>query len=79
MTVSRHLEEAAARLREAEIQITRASELSHSLQNQHVWLEGLTAYCKALADIHTYNNESIHEKLHELAAATGLKKFRSST
>jgi hypothetical protein len=78
MTVSRHLEEAVARLREAEVQITQVSDLPRSLENLHVWLQGLTAYCKAMADIHTYNNESIHEKLHELAAATGLKSFRSS-
>lgn len=78
MTVSRHLEEAAARLREAEAQIARAREGPPSFENQRVWLESLTAYCRALGDIHTYNNESIHEKLHELAAATGLKKFRSS-
>jgi hypothetical protein len=44
-----------------------------------MWLEALTAYCEALADIQTYNNESIHEKLHELAGRVGLKKFRSST
>lgn len=40
-----------------------------------LWLEALTAYCEALADIHTYNNESVHEKLHALAGRTGLRKF----
>ena len=79
MTVPRHLEEAAARLQEAEGKIASAREGPDSFENQRVWLEALTAYCKALADIHTYNNESIHEKLHELAGATGLKKFRSSS
>jgi hypothetical protein len=79
MTVARHLEEAAARLLEAETQIARAREGPHTYENQRDWLEALTAYCQALADIHTYNNESIHEKLHELAGVTGLKKFRSST
>jgi hypothetical protein len=78
MTVSRHLENAAARLQEAEAQIARAREGPPTLESQRAWLEALTAYCKALADIHTYNNESIHEKLHELAGVTGLKKFRSS-
>jgi hypothetical protein len=79
MTVPRHLEEAAARLQEAEAQIARARAHPDGVENQRAWLEGLTLYCKALADIHTYNNESIHEKLHELAGATGLKKFRSSS
>ena len=79
MTVSRHLEQAAARLQEAEAQIARVREDPATLENQRAWLEALTIYAKALADIHTYNNESIHEKLHELAGATGLKKFRSST
>jgi hypothetical protein len=78
MTVSRHLEQAVARLQEAEAHITRIREGSATLEDHRAWLEALTTYCKALADIHTYNNESIHEKLHELAAVTGLKKFRSS-
>lgn len=43
------------------------------------WLESLTAYCEALADIHTYNNESIHEKLHALAGRMGLRKFPSTS
>ena len=78
MTVSRHVEEAAARLQEAEARIGRVREDPFTLESQRAWLEALTLYCKALADIHTFNNESIHEKLHELAGVTGLKKFRSS-
>lgn len=78
MTVSRHLEQAAARLQEAETQIACAREGATSLENQRAWLEALTNYSQALADVHTYTNESIHEKLHELAGLTGLKKFRSS-
>jgi hypothetical protein len=78
MTVSRHVEEAAARLQEAEARIGRVREDPLTLESQRAWLEALTVYCKALADIHTFNNESIHEKLHELAGVTGLKKFRSS-
>ena len=75
MTVSRHVEEAAEKLKEAARQIALAREGPENVQNQRVWLEALTAYCEALADIHTYNNESIHEKLHELAGRIGLRKF----
>ncbi len=78
MTVFRHVEEAAEKLQEATRQIKLAREGPDTCENQRVWLEALTAYCEALADIHTYNNESVHEKLHELAGLTGLKKFRSS-
>lgn len=78
MTVSRHVEEAASKLQEAARQIALAREGPNSCENQRVWLEGLTAYCEALADIHTYNNESVHEKLHDLAGRMGLRKFPSS-
>jgi len=78
MTVSRHVEEAARKLKEADRQIALAREGPVTRENQQIWLEALTAYCQALADIQTYNNESIHEKLHELAGLAGLKKFRSS-
>ncbi|HSB43854.1 MAG TPA: hypothetical protein VLD60_02525 [Nitrospira sp.] len=78
MTVSRHVEEAAGKLKEASRQIALAREGPATCENQKIWLEALTAYCEALADIHTYNNESIHEKLHELAGRTGLRKFPAS-
>jgi hypothetical protein len=78
MTVSRHVEEAADRLKEAARQIALARESPATCDNQMVWLEALTAYCEALTDIHTYNNESIHEKLHELAGRIGARKFPSS-
>ncbi len=79
MTVSRHVEEAAGKLQEAARQIALAREGPDTSESQRAWLEGLTAYCAALADIHTYNNESIHEKLHELAGRIGLRKFPSSS
>lgn len=75
MTVSRHVEVAAERLKEAAQQIALAREGPDNVQNQRVWLEALTAYCEALADIHTYNNESVHEKLQALAGRIGLRKF----
>ncbi|MGQ0667015.1 MAG: hypothetical protein ACT4O4_08275 [Nitrospiraceae bacterium] len=79
MTVSRHVAEAVGKLKEAERQITLAREGPATCESQRVWLEALTAYCQALADIQTYNNESTHEKLHELAGLVGLRKFRSSS
>lgn len=78
MTVSRHVEGAAGKLQEAARQIALRREAPNSCENQRVWLEGLTASCEALADIHAYNNESVHEKLHELAGRMGLRKFPSS-
>ena len=75
MTVSRHVEDAAEKLKEAAQRIALAREGPDNVQNQRVWLEALTAYCEALADIHTYNNESIHEKLQALAGRIGLRKF----
>lgn len=79
MTVSRHLEEAGQRLKEARQRIDQVREGPVTCENQKIWLEALTVYCQALSDIQAYNNESIHEKLHELAARIGLRKFPSST
>lgn len=78
MTISRHVEEAAAKLQEAERRIASAREGPDTCENQRNWLEALTAYCEALADIQTYNNESVHEKLHALAGRMGLRKFPSA-
>lgn len=75
MTVSRHVEEAAEKLREAQRQIALAREAPPTSENLKVWLEALTAYCEALADIQAYNNESVHEKLHALAGRMGLRNF----
>ncbi len=77
MTVPRHLEDAAARLKTASARINEAKRGPITCENQQVWLEALTDYCEALAEIHSYNNESVHEKLHELAGRIGLKKFAS--
>jgi hypothetical protein len=78
MTVSRHLAEAAERLQRASALISQVRQGPVTCENQNQWLAALTDYCQALADIQTYNNESIHEKLHELAGLVGLRKFRSS-
>ena len=79
MTVSRHVEEAAEKLREAAREIALARESPATCENQRIWLEALTAYCEALADMHTYNNESVHEKLHALAGRMGLRTFPSTS
>jgi hypothetical protein len=78
MTVPHHLEEAANKLKAASMQIAQARGGPVTCENQRVWLEGLTQFCEALADIQTYNNESIHEKLHMLAGRIGLRTFPSS-
>jgi hypothetical protein len=75
MTVPKHLESAAAKLKEAERRIEGARGGPVTCENQQVWLEALTDYCMALAEIQAYNNESVHEKLHDLAGRVGLRKF----
>lgn len=75
MAVPKHLEEATVRLKEAALRIDAARALPFTSDAQKLWLEGVTDFCFALSDIHTYNNESIHEKLHELAGRMGLRKF----
>lgn len=78
MTVSKHLEEAVGRLKEASFRIEQAREKPSTLESQREWLSALTDYSSALSEIQEYNNESVHEKLHELAARVGLKQFPST-
>lgn len=75
MTVPKHLEDAVARLKEAEFRIDEARQGSVTCENQKLWLEALTDYCLALSEVQAYCNESVHEKLHELAGRIGLRKF----
>ncbi len=75
MTVPRHLEAAAAKMKEATFRIDEARQGPVTCENQKVWLEALTDYCLALSEVQAYCNESVHEKLHELAARIGLRKF----
>ncbi len=75
MAVPKHLEEAAARLKDASLRIAAVRELPFTAENQRAWLEALSDFCVALSDIQTYNNESVHEKLHELAGRIGLRQF----
>lgn len=75
MSVPRHLEAAAAKLKDASLRIEVAREGPVTCENQQRWLEALTDYCMALGDIQSFNNESIHEKVHELAGRIGLRTF----
>lgn len=72
MSLANHLDEATARMRQAALGIEAARGETPSLDSLRQWLEALTAYCEALADVHSFNNESIHEKLHEIAGRAGL-------
>ena len=78
MTLSKHLEEAVARLKEASWKIDEARAKPPTLENLQAWLNALTDYTMAVTDIHELTNESIHEKLHQLAARSGLKRFKSA-
>ena len=79
MTVSMHLAEAAAKLKEASFRIDEARQGPVTCENQKVWLEALTDYCLALSEVQSYNNESVHEKLHELAGRAGVRPFPGSS
>ncbi|MEW6544732.1 MAG: hypothetical protein AB1411_14130 [Nitrospirota bacterium] len=77
MALPKHLEEAVARLKEASARIDRAREEPVTLDSLKEWLAALTDFSAALADVQEYNNESVHEKLHEIAARLGLRRFPS--
>jgi hypothetical protein len=78
MSVPKHLAEAVARLKEASFRIDEARHGPVTCENQKVWLEALTDYCLALSEVQSYNSESVHEKLHELAGRAGIKPFPES-
>ncbi len=75
MAIPKHLEEAAARLKQAAARIDKAREEPPSLKALEQWLSALTDFSLALSDIQSFNNESVHEKLHELADRIGYKRF----
>ena len=75
MTLPKHLEEAVAKLEQASYLIEQARAKSLTLDSVQEWLEGLTGYVKAATEIQQLNNESVHEKLHELAGRVGLRQF----
>lgn len=75
MALPKHLDEAVAKLKAASFKIEQARAKPATLDNQQAWLVALTDFSMALSDIQEYNNESIHEKLHEIAARAGLRQF----
>jgi hypothetical protein len=75
MAIPKHLEEAAARLKQASTRIEAARAKPLTLATLQEWLGALTDFCSAMSDIQAFNNESIHEKLHELAGRAGIREF----
>ncbi|GKS60204.1 hypothetical protein YTPLAS18_37310 [Nitrospira sp.] len=75
MTLHKLLEGATERLTEAATRIERIQDGPLDAERTKLWLEALTQYVTALGEIQTINNESVHEKLHELAGRAGLKRF----
>jgi hypothetical protein len=75
MAIPRHLDEAAARLREAKLRIEVARSKTFTSETSKEWLSALTDFALAAADVQSFSNESVHEKLHELAARAGIKKL----
>ena len=67
MTLAKHIEEATSRLESAHARIAAAREPAPTLDNLDRRLAALEEAVTALTDIHSFNVESIHEKLHELA------------
>jgi hypothetical protein len=78
MSVPKHLADAAVKIKEASFRIDEARRGPVTCENQKVWLEALTDYCLALSEVQSYNNESVHEKLHELAGRAGVRPFPGS-
>lgn len=75
MPVPRLLDEAASRMEAASRRIEETRARRASAKREREWLAALTDFVVALADVQRFSNESVHEKLHELAAHIGVKKF----
>lgn len=73
MSLGKHLEQAVKRLEEAERRIGKVRNEAATLEGMRNWLVALSDFTAALSDIQRYNNESVHEKLHELAERIGMK------
>lgn len=67
MSLSKHLEEAAAKMKNASERIDKLRGEPASTEMLRDWLVAVSDFCAALSDIQAFNNESVHEKLHELA------------
>ncbi len=75
MPVPKHVDEAVARLEAAAGRIQEARLKSVSVESLHEWTAALTDFTLALSDIQSFNNESVHEKIHALAGRMGLRDF----
>ncbi len=75
MPVPKHLDEAVARLKESLVRIDEARAKPATLETVQEWLNALTEYTIAQGDIETFNNESVHEKLHEIAGRVGMAEL----
>jgi hypothetical protein len=73
MTIAKHLEAAVAQLEDAQAKIDEVRAKPATMENLKEWLEALTKASRALSDIQSFNNESVHEKLHALSDRLGMK------
>lgn len=77
MTIPKRLEDAASRLEDASWRIDLARKKAVSQESQQEWLGALTDYAQALAVVEQANNESVHEKLHQLAGHVHQEELRA--
>ncbi len=73
MPVPNHLEQAANRIQQAQEVIAAMRAAPATLENHARWLEALSDLCAAMLDLQSFNNESVHEKLHLLGGRLGMK------
>lgn len=73
MSLQRQLEDAVERLEIASARVSDLRARPDSPEAVREWLEALTDMISATSDIQALNDESIHEKLHALAARMGLE------
>jgi hypothetical protein len=66
MALHKHLEEAAGRLKQAAVRIDEARAKPPTLEHLQEWLDALTDYSFAVADLHDLNMEAIQETLDVL-------------
>lgn len=74
MSLPKHLDEAAARMKDAATRIELAREQPVSLETLRGWVAAVSDFCLALSDVHSFNNESVHEELHALEERVGIKQ-----
>ena len=75
MPIPKHLDDAAERLARAEARILQMGEPPVTVDGLRDWVRALTEYVFALSEVQRYSNESVHEKLHELAGQVHARPF----